>query len=151
MEPTQTRSNNGEFRAVQRSQEEIERSMAADPRERGKTFISDEVVSVIARIAAEQVEGVYQLGESSFRTLLSRLGRSHGIDSEVGMKEAAVDISIVAEFGYPLREVAGELRERVINAVEQMTGRAVVEVNVHIGDIHVPRMDTRATSRRQLE
>ena len=149
MEPTKSRSG-GEFRAVQRSAEG-ETSIAASTRDRGKTFISDEVVSVIARIAAEQVEGIHQLGESSFRTLLSRFGRSHGIDSEVGMKEAAVDISVVAEFGYPLREVAGELRERVIDAVEQMTGRRVVEVNVHVMDIHVPRTDTRSNGRRQLE
>ena len=121
------------------------------PASRGKTFIADEVVSVIARIAAERVEGINRLGESSLRAAFSRLSRHHGIDSEVGMKEAAVDIDVVVEFGYPIRQVAAELRQAVIEAVEQMTGRQVVEVNVNVFDVHVPRMDERRKSRRELE
>jgi uncharacterized alkaline shock family protein YloU len=119
------------------------------PAERGETHIEDEVVSIIARIAAEQVPGIHRLGESSFRSVLSRLGRSHGVDAEVGMKEAAVDVEVVIEFGFPIREIAAEIRERVISTVETMTGRQVVEVNVFVIDVFIPKTDRR--HRRSLE
>ncbi len=117
---------------------------------RGKTTIADDVVSVIARIAAEQVEGIHQLGESSFRGMLG-IGRHRGIESEVGFKEAAIDIEVVVEYGYPIKDVADQIRSTVIKSVEYMTGRNVVEVNVNVVDVYVPKVDTKAKSRRQLE
>lgn len=120
------------------------------PQTRGKTFISDEVISVIARLAAEQVEGIHKLGDSNMRAMLSRLGRHHGVASEVGLKEAAIDIDVVIEFGYPIRDVAEQLREAIIVSVEQMTGRRVVEVNVNVFDVHVPKVEQKRT-RRELE
>lgn len=119
-------------------------------RHRGRTYIEDDVVSVIARYAAEQVPGVYQLGESSLRSLLSRFGRHHGVEAETGLKEAAADIEIVVEFNYPIREVTEVVREQVVDAVEEMTGRKVVEVNIFVVDIHVPR-STASRRRRELE
>jgi uncharacterized alkaline shock family protein YloU len=117
--------------------------------DRGKTYISDEVVSIIARIAAEQVEGVHKIGESSLRGIFSRLGRSPGIESEVGLKEAAVDVEIVVEYGYPIKILADELRKAIIQNVEYMTGRKVIEVNIHVVDVHVQKVEKRA--KRQLE
>jgi uncharacterized alkaline shock family protein YloU len=118
------------------------------PAERGKTFIDDEVVSVITRLAAEEVEGIHRIGEPSLRNFLATLGRGTGVDAEVGMQEAAADIEVVMEMGYPIREVAAEIRKRVIETVERMTGRSMVEVNVHVVDIHVPKVERR--SRREL-
>jgi uncharacterized alkaline shock family protein YloU len=126
-----------------------ERDELEQPRHRGKTFISDEVVSVIARLAAEQVEGIHQIGLSSFRSMLSRFGRHRGVESEVGLKEAAIDIDVTVIFGYPIRELAQELREVIIDSVERMTGRQVVEVNINVNDVHVPGREQR--TRRQLE
>jgi uncharacterized alkaline shock family protein YloU len=118
------------------------------PTGRGKTFIADEVVSVIARIAAEQVEGIHRIGEPSLRNLISSFGRHHGVDAEVGMREAAADIEVVVEYGYPIRDVAEAIRSAVIDSIEHMTGRQVVEVDVHVVDVHVPK--TQAAPRREL-
>ncbi len=120
----------------------------APARTRGRTHIEDEVVSVIARSAAENVPGVHRLGGSSLRGLLSRFQRSAGIESEVGFEEAALDIEIVVELGAPIRQVTQALRERVIEAVETTAGRRVVEVNVFVVDVHLPRIDHRP--RREL-
>jgi uncharacterized alkaline shock family protein YloU len=117
---------------------------------RGKTYIEDDVISVIARIAAEQVPGVHRIGDSSLRSLLSRFGRHHGVDAETGLKEAAADLEIVVEFGYAIREVTEQMRERVIEAVEAMAGRRMVEVNIFVVDIHVPRSSA-SKQRRELE
>ena len=115
----------------------------------GKTWIADEVVSIIAQIAAEQVEGVHQLGESNLRSMLPKLGRHRGVESEVGLKEAAIDIEVVVTFGYPIWQVADTIREQVIESVEHMTRRRVVEVNIHIVDVHVPKVAARPSRRVQ--
>ncbi|MFO8072206.1 MAG: Asp23/Gls24 family envelope stress response protein [Polyangia bacterium] len=119
-------------------------------RSRGKTYIEDDVISVIARIAAEQVPGVYQIGDSSLRNLLSRLGSHHGVEAESGLKEAAADLEIIVELGHPIRDVTEEMRERVIETVESMTGRKMVEVNIFVVDVHVPKT-TATKHRRELE
>lgn len=119
-------------------------------RTRGKTFIADDVISIIARSAAEDVPGVYQIGESSFRNLLTRFDRHYGVESESGLKEAAADLELVVELGSPIRELTEEVRERVIDAVETMTGRRVVEVNIFVVDIHVPKTAGQRR-RRELE
>lgn len=118
----------------------------AEAPDRGQTFIDDDVISVIGRLAAEQVPGIHQLGDSTLRGMLGRFGRSAGVDAEVGLQEAAVDIEIVVEFGYSIREVARALREQIIATIESMTGRHVVEVNVYVVDVHVP---THTTKRRR--
>lgn len=121
---------------------------SADPANRGKTYIADEVVSVITRMAAEQVEGIHSIGEPSLRNFIGR-SRHVGVEAEVGLKEAAADIEVIVEFGYPIKDVAQTLRKHVIETVEQMTGRRVVELNVHVVDVHVPKVERR--TRRQLE
>ena len=121
----------------------------ASPAVRGQTYVEDDVVSIVARTAAERVEGVHRLGDSSLRTLFSRFGRSHGVEAEVGMKEAAIDVDVIVEFGYPIRDVAQQIRQRVIEVVEDMVGRTVLEVNVYVIDIHTPAVESRR--RRTLE
>lgn len=117
---------------------------------RGKTTISDEVVSVIARIAAEEVEGVHQIGSSSLRGVFSR-GRHVGVEAEVGLKEAAVDVDLIVTYGYPIPTIAETLRRQIIEQVEFMTGRRVVEVNVNVVDVHLPKAEASKAQRRQLE
>jgi uncharacterized alkaline shock family protein YloU len=128
----------------------VSKNNASTPaRIRGKTFIEDDVLAIIARTSAEQVKGVYQLGESSLRGMLSRMGRSAGVAAESGLKEAAIDVEIVVELGYSIREVAEEIRECVIETIELMTDRLVVEVNIFVVDIHVPKRETKQ-HRREL-
>lgn len=117
---------------------------------RGNTYIDDEVISVIARIAAEQVPGIHQIGESNLRNVFSRFRRHAGVEAEVGMREAAADIEITIEFGYSMREVAEDVRERIIDAIESMTSRHVVEVNVFVVDVYVPK-SAGQRRRRELE
>jgi uncharacterized alkaline shock family protein YloU len=116
---------------------------------RGRTSISDEVISIIARKAADKVEGVHQIADPNLSGMIRRLGRHAGVASEVGSDEAAIDVSIVVNYGMPIREVAAALRGEIIQAVETMTGMKVVEVNVDVHDVHVPKIEQR--SRRQLE
>ena len=130
---------------------EDESVVLAPVRQRGKIYIEDDVISIITRIAAEHVEGVHQIGESSFRNIFSRLTRHHGVDAEAGLEEAAADIEIVVELGYSIKKVAEEIREKVIETVESMTGREMVEVNIYVVDVHVPKANATRRTRRELE
>ncbi len=60
---------------------------------------------------------------------------TQGIEVEVGERQAAVDVSIVAEYGVAIHQLAAAIRRNVITAIEQMTGLEVTEVNVTVHDI----------------
>lgn len=112
----------------------------------GWTTIADAAVSKIAGLAVRDVDGVHGLGGNATRAvgaLRERIpgavtNHTQGISVEVGEKQAAIDIDIVAEYGVALPEVAATIRRTVISAVERMTGLEVVEVNITIHDVHLP-------------
>lgn len=101
----------------------------------GSIKISEEVVSIIAGLAATQVPGVAGMSGGVVGGLTEKLGRKNltkGVKVEVGEKEAAVDLYIVVDFGTRIPEVAGKIQDGVKQAIEKMTGLVVVEVNVNV-------------------
>lgn len=105
----------------------------------GSIQIAPEVIEVIAGLAAIEVEGVAGMSggfASGVAELLGRKNLSKGVKVEVGNKEAAIDVSIVIEFGKRIPEVAALIQRNVKHAIESMTGLDVVEVNVHIHGVH---------------
>jgi len=97
--------------------------------------IADDVVGIIAGIAATEVEGVAGMSGGIVGGISEMLGKrnlSKGVKVEVGEKEAAVDLYIVIEYGVRIPDVAQRVQENVKKAVESMTGLDVVECNVHI-------------------
>lgn len=112
--------------------------------ERGKTSIADQVVAKIAGIATREINGVYDVGGATermvgkVREVIPGTGTSttQGINVEVGERQAAVDVSIVADYGVAIHQLAAAIRRNVITSIEQMTGLEVTEVNVTVHDIH---------------
>ncbi len=116
--------------------------------EKGQTTIADPVVTKVAGIAAREVGGVYQLGGGVSRALGAVTQRLPGQDSstqgvsvEVGEKEAAVDLTVVVEYGESIPKVAQQIRENVVRRIEGITGLSVTEVNVAVNDLHLPSDD----------
>lgn len=115
----------------------------------GKTTIADTVVAKIAGIAAREVSGVHDLGGGASRVVGAlregipgaTLNHSQGASVEVGEKQAAIDLDIVAEYGVSIADVANGLRRNVIAAIGRMTGLEVTEVNVTVHDIHLAGED----------
>jgi uncharacterized alkaline shock family protein YloU len=115
----------------------------------GKTTIADAVVSKIAGIAAREVNGVFSLGGGAARAVGAlreripgaNVNHSQGVSVEVGEKQTAVDVDIVAEYGVSLADLANGLRRNVIAAIERMTGLEVTEVNVTVHDVHLEDED----------
>ena len=114
--------------------------------ELGSTTIADAVVTKIANIAAREVSGVHDLGGGAARTIggMTRsvgVGldeRMQGVGVEVGEREAAVDLTVVVEYGESIPRIANALRENITRRIEGMTGLTVTEVNVAVNDLYFP-------------
>ncbi|OUM96867.1 MAG: alkaline-shock protein [Thermobacillus sp. ZCTH02-B1] len=105
----------------------------------GTIQIAPEVIAVIAGLATVEVNGVAGMSggiAGGIAELLGRKNLAKGVKVEVGQKEAAVDVSIVVEYGYRIPDVASEIQRNVKRSIETMTGLTVVEVNVHVHDVH---------------
>ncbi|MFG2623090.1 Asp23/Gls24 family envelope stress response protein [Streptomyces sp. NPDC048507] len=119
---------------------------------RGKTSIADVVVVKVAGIAAREIHGVYDMGGGLSRTLGAVRDRvpggrpnvGRGVKVEVGERQTAIDLDLVVEYGVSVTEVASDVRENVISAVERITGLEVVEVNIAVNDVHLPEDDDQA-------
>ena len=110
--------------------------------ERGVTTISNDVVAKLAGQACREVEGVAAMG-ASFRRLLGRVrpgseSLAQGVNVEVGKKEAAIDLVIIALYGFSIPAMAQEVRDNVIAKVESGTGLVVKEVNIEVDDLQFP-------------
>lgn len=101
----------------------------------GTVRIADEVVGIIAGLAAMEVPGVAGMSGGLVGGIAEMLGKknlSKGVKVEVGEREAAADLFIIVEYGVRIPDVALRVQENVKRAVEAMTGLEVVEVNVHV-------------------
>lgn len=110
----------------------------------GSIRIADDVVGIIAGLAATEVPGVAGMSGGIGGGIAEMLGRknlSKGVKVEVGEKEAAVDLHVVVEFGVPIPSVASNIQNNVKQAIEGMTGLTVVEVNVHVQGVAFPNED----------
>lgn len=123
--------------------------------ELGSTTIADPVVTKIASIAAREVGGVHDLGGGTARTIggLTRsvgIGdeRMQGVAVEVGEREAAVDLTVVVEYGESIPQIANALRENVTRRIEGMTGLTVTEVNIAVNDLYFPGDEAAAEPAR---
>ncbi len=111
---------------------------SANDRNAGAIRIANEVVGIIAGLAATEIEGVAGMSGGIAGGITEMLGKrnlSKGVKVEVGEKEAAVDLFVIMEYGVSIPEVSWNVQENVKKAVENMTGLDVVEVNVHVQGI----------------
>lgn len=101
----------------------------------GTIRITDDVVAIIAGIAAMEVPGVVSMSGGFAGGISEMLGRknlSKGVRVEVGEKNAKIDLYIIVKYGCRIPEVAWNIQEKVKKSVEAMTGLSVPEVNIHI-------------------
>ena len=117
--------------------------------ERGTTTIQDSVVSQVAGMAAQEVEGI-RMGSATTQTVGSIMSavpgvgsqsESRGVSVEVGEVEAAVDLSMSVEYGRIIHQIAESVRTNVIRRVEHLVGLRVTEVNITVSDIFFPRQE----------
>jgi len=108
----------------------------------GTVKIANEVVAIIAGLASTEVEGVAGMSGGITGGISDMLGMknlSKGVKVEVGEKECAIDIFVIVEYGSRISEVALRVQENVKEAVETMTGLNVIEVNVNVQGVNIPK------------
>ena len=127
--------------------------------ERGSTSISDSVVSKMAGIAAQEVDGI-RMGSGASQTASNLLGsitggsggsQTQGVSVEVGQEEAALDLTLTAEYGKSVPQLAEAVRRNVINRVENLVGLRVTEVNITVSNVFFPQQEAEQQRQQELE
>ncbi len=104
----------------------------------GIVQIADDVVAIIAGLAATEVKGVASMAGNITKEIISKLGMknlSKGVKVEVGTDCVAIDLAINIDYGYNVPTVSQQVQDKVKTAIENMTGLAVSEVNVTIAGV----------------
>lgn len=107
----------------------------------GNIKISEEVVGIIAGLAATSVDGVAGMSggiAGGIAQLLGKNSLAKGVKVNINKKEAVIDIYVIVHFGIRIPEVAFKVQDKVKKSVEEMTGIRVKEANVHVQGVFVP-------------
>lgn len=110
----------------------------------GKVQIADEVVAIIAGLAATEVEGVASLNGHITSDLVQRLGKKNlakGVRIEVTEGVVRVDLSLCLKYGYSIPETSTKVQEKVKTAIENMTGMDVSDINISIAGVDVEKTE----------
>ena len=116
----------------------------------GVTTIDENVVAKIAGMAAREVPGVYDMGNAvrrAFSAVTDRIPNAQtnvagGISVQKGETQAAIEVTVVVEYGVSIVEVSDAIRRNIIEQIEGTTGLEVVEVNINVTDVHLPDDDS---------
>lgn len=104
--------------------------------------IAEEVVAKIAGIAAAEVKGVFGMNGGlveGFSEIFGKKSFSKGVKVQVTEKDATIDLYIIVEYGCRIPDIAWEIQNRVKTSVENMTGLKVLEVNIHVQGVNLPK------------
>lgn len=104
----------------------------------GEVKIADEVIAIIAGLAATEVEGVASMAGNITNELVSKLGKknlSKGVVVTVVAGNVKVDLSLCLYYGYSIPTVSAKVQEKVKSAIENMTGLNVEDINVRIAGV----------------
>ena len=111
----------------------------------GEVKIADEVVAIIAALAATEVEGVASMAGNITNELISRLGmknRSKGVKVDVLEGVVTVSLALNMKYNYSIMDVSAKVQEKVKSAVENMTGLEVADVNVKVAGVEMESQES---------
>lgn len=104
----------------------------------GDVVIADEVLAIIAGIAATEVEGVHSMDGGWSGDFISKLGikdLARGVKVQVREGEVKLDLSLNMEYGYAIPKVSDLVQDKVSASINNMTGLNVSEVNIRISGV----------------
>jgi|GEM_PF-37709 len=112
----------------------------------GVTTIDENVIAKIAGMATREVPGVYSMGNAmrrAFTAMTERIPTAQtnvtgGINVQKGETQTSIEVTVVVDYGAPIIEVTEAIRNNIIEQIETSTGLEVVEVNIHVTDVHLP-------------
>ena len=110
----------------------------------GEVKIADEVVAIIAALAATEVEGVASMAGNITNEVIGKLGiknLSKGVKVDVLEGVVTVSLALNMKYNYSIIDVTGKVQEKVKNAVENMTGLEVADVNIKVAGVEMDKQD----------
>ena len=110
----------------------------------GEVKIADEVVAIIAALPATEVEGVASMAGNITNELISRLGMknlSKGVKVDVLEGVVTVSLALNIKYNYSIVDVSAKVQEKVKNAVENMTGLEVADVNIRVAGVEMENQE----------
>ena len=106
----------------------------------GEVHIADEVVAIVAGLAATDVDGVASMAGNITNELVGKLGMknlSKGVKVDVTEEHVSVDLSLNIKYGYNIPDVSERVQDRVKSAIENMTGLTVLDLNIRIAGVNI--------------
>lgn len=106
----------------------------------GTVKIADDVVAMIAGLAAMEVEGVSAMAGNITNELMSKVGVKNlakGVKVDVLGKRVRVDISLIVDYGFNIPAISQKVQLKVQAAIENMTGLEVTDVNIRIAGVNM--------------
>ncbi len=106
----------------------------------GTVQIADEVVAIIASLAATEVVGVSAKAGNITNEIMSMVGylaMTKGVKVEVSNHQVRAELAVLMEYGYNIPATSQKVQERVKNAIENMTGLTVTDVNIRIAGVNM--------------
>ena len=106
----------------------------------GKIIIADEVVAVIAGLAAMEVDGVASMAGNATKELISKLGvksLAKGVKVEMAEESVIVYAALNLKYGYSIMDVSEKVQEKIKSTIESMTGLQVSDVNVRVAGVEI--------------
>lgn len=118
-------------------------TLRADENNVGSVQIADDVVSMIAALAASEVEGVSSVVGDITNEVMSKVGMkklTKGVRVDLLDNKVSIDLSIMIGFGYPIPETSRLVQEKVKNSVETMTGLTVEDINIRVAAVNMSKV-----------
>lgn len=106
----------------------------------GSVKIADDVVAMIASLAATEVDGVSAMYGNISNEIMSKVGMKNltkGVKVDVLNSVVTVDLSITLEYGFNIPTTSKKVQEKVKSAIENMTGLEVADVNIRIANVNM--------------
>lgn len=120
---------------------EVKDNYTIQAEELGEVQIADEVVAIIAGLAAMEVDGVASMAGNATRELVSKLGMkslSKGVKVDVLEGVVTVALALNLKYGYSIMDITSKVQEKVKTAIENMTGLTVADVNIRVAGVDMP-------------
>ena len=106
----------------------------------GEVKIADEVVAAIAAIAACEVAGVASIAGSAANEMFGKFGMKNpgrGVKVSVEEGHVSVDLSLIMKYGYRIPQVSEKVQDKIKEAIDNMTGLSVLDVNIKIAGVEL--------------
>ncbi len=113
-----------------------------DDEKLGSVQIADDVVAIIAGLAATEVDGVSAMAGNITNELMSKVGvksLTKGVRVEILNQNVRVELAVMMEYGYNIPATCGKVQEKVKSAIENMTGLTVTDVNIRIAGVDMKK------------